>query len=170
LSKPFRFPLAFFLFIAALFSGCYSFTGASIPAYLHTIGIPNVEDNSGFGQSAIPQNLTNQLIQKFTSDGSFRVATPTSADARLEVSIPANGVIDEPVNVNANQIVTTKQVTLRAHAIYTDQKKQKQFWERDFTETAQYQIAGGLGAQQSALVQAEQNLSQDILIAVISNW
>src|SRR5487761_1580906 len=84
-----------------LFPGCYSFTGASIPPWIHTIGIPLVEDNSGFGNSAIRQDLTNQLIQKFTSDGSLQVANRSVSDAVVEVSIPVTGIMDEPVNVQA---------------------------------------------------------------------
>ncbi len=162
-------PLTSYLLLLT-FQGCYSFTGASIPPYLHTIGIPMVEDNSGFGQSAIRQNLTDQLTQKFTTDGSLRVASISQADAKVEASIPVSGIIDEPVSVKAGEIVTTKQITLKVHAIYTDLKKQKQFWERDFTETGQYVISGGLTAQQTALSQAEDKVTTDILIAVISNW
>ncbi len=164
----------YFLLFASYFLlievGCYSFTGASIPPYLHTIGIPLVEDNSGFGQSAIRQNLTDQLIQKFTNEGSLRVASVSSADAKVEASVPAAGIDDEPVSVAAGNIVTTKQISLKVHAIYTDLKKQKVFWERDFSETAQYAISGGLPAQQTALSQAEDKVTTDILIAVISNW
>ena len=160
------FALAFFLTLAS----CYSFTGASIPPWIHTIGIPLVEDNSGFGNSAVRQDLTNQLIQKFTTDGSLQVANRSVSDAVVEVSIPVTGIMDEPVNVQAGTIVTTKRITLHAHAIYRDQKKQKLFWERDFTETADYSIGNGLPAQQTALQQAEDKVSQDILIAVISNW
>ena len=165
----------FFLFILytsyfILSSGCYSFTGASIPPYLHTIGIPLVEDNSGFGQSAVRQDLTNQLISKFTNDGSFRVASISAADAKVEASVPAAGIDDEPVSVMAGNIVTNKQISLKVHAIYTDLKKQKVFWERDFSETATYAISGGLPAQQTALGQAEDKVTTDILIAVISNW
>lgn len=172
-NKKRTFVLLFFILHTSyfiLFSGCYSFTGASIPPYIHTIGIPMVEDNSGFGQSAIPQNITNELVQKFTTDGSLRVASVSQADAKVEASIPALGVDDEPVNVAAGNIVTTKQISLKVHAIYTDLKKQKVFWERDFSETAQYAISGGLSAQQTALSQAEDKVTTDILIAVISNW
>ena len=151
-------------------ASCYSFTGASLPAWIHTIGIPLVEDNSGFGQSSVRQDLTNQLIQKFTSEGSLRVANRSVSDALLEVSVPPGGIMDEAVAVQAGAITTTKQITLRTHAIYRDQKKQKLFWERDFTETATYPLTGGLSAQQTALQQAEDKVSQDILLAVISNW
>ncbi len=153
-----------------LFPGCYSFTGASIPPWIHTIGIPLVEDNSGFGQSAIRQDLTNKLIQSFTTDGSLRVANRSVSDAVVEVTIPVTGIIDEPVNVQAGEIVTTKRITLHVHAIYRDQKKSKLVWERDFTETADYPISNGLPAQLTAIGQAEDKISQDILIAVISNW
>jgi hypothetical protein len=169
-------PIPYFLLLTSYFLligievGCYSFTGASIPPYLHTIGIPLVEDNSGFGQSAVRQDLTNQLISKFTNDGSFRVASISAADAKVEASVPAAGIDDEPVSVAAGNIVTTKQISLKVHAIYTDLKKQKVFWERDFSETATYAISGGLPAQQTALGQAEDKVTTDILIAVISNW
>ena len=85
-NKKRTFVLLFFILHTSyfiLFSGCYSFTGASIPPYIHTIGIPMVEDNSGFGQSAIPQNITNELVQKFTTDGSLRVASVSQADAKV---------------------------------------------------------------------------------------
>jgi hypothetical protein len=164
-----------FLFIVhtsyfLLSTGCYSFTGASIPPHIHTIGIPLVEDNSGFGQSSVRQEITDQLTLKFTNEGSLRVANVSSADAKVEASVPAGGIDDQPVNTRAGDIVTTKQIALKVHAIYTDQKKQKQFWERDFSETAQYAISGGLTAQRTAIQQAEEKVAQDILIAVISNW
>ncbi len=164
---PFILHISYFML---LLGGCYSFTGASIPTWIHTIGIPLVEDNSGFGQSAVRQDLTNQLIQKFTSEGSLQVANRSVSNAVIEVSIPPAGITDEPVSVQVNAVVTTKRISMRAHGIYRDQKKQKLFWERDFSETADYPITGGLSAQQTAIAQAEDKLSQDILLAVISNW
>ena len=153
-----------------LFPGCYSFTGASIPPHIHTIGIPLAEDNSGYGQSGLRQNVTDLLIQQFTSEGSLRVANRPNSDALLESSIPAGGIIDEPVSVSGAAEVKTKKITLRVHAIYRDQKKQKDFWERDFTETQEYQIASGLTGLTKALHDAELQAAKDILIAVISNW
>ncbi len=153
-----------------LLVGCYSFTGSSIPPHIHTIGIPLVEDNSGFGQSVVRQDLTNLLILKFTSEGSLRVAGRANADALLETSILAGGITDEPVSVKAGEVVTTKRITLRIHAIYRDQKKQKDFWERDFTQTADYQVAQNLAGLKDALAKAEDKIGEDLLIAVISNW
>ena len=153
-----------------LLSGCYSFTGASIPSYLHTIGIPLVDDNSGFGQSDVRQNLTDDLVQKFTNEGSLRVANRSNSDAVLEVSIPSGGIMDEAVSVQAGNQVTTKRVTLRVHAIYRDQKKQKLFWENDFSQSSDYPISQNLTGLRTALHDAEDKLSETLLIASISNW
>jgi hypothetical protein len=159
------------LAMTVVLSGCYSFTGSSIPPHIHTIGIPMVEDNSGFGQSDIRQNLTDMLVQKFTTEGSLRVASRNNADALLEVSIPSgNGVIDQPVSVKTGEIVTAKKVTLTVHAVYRDQKKQKVFWERDFNKSGQYEIAQGQAGLKTALRNAEDQLAEDMLIAAISNW
>ena len=156
--------------LVILFAGCYSFTGASIPSHIHTIGIPLVQDNSGFGQSGVRQNLTDMLVQKFTSEGSLRVANRSNSDALLETSINSGGVSDDPVSVKVGEQVTVKRLTLRVHAIYRDQKKQKDFWERDFTQTADYPLSQSLAGQTKALHDAEDKVSGDILIAVISNW
>lgn len=159
-----------FILVLALLSGCYSFTGSSIPPHILTIGIPGVEDNSGFGQSEVRQNLSDLLVQKFTNEGSLRVANRANSDALLETSIPASGIIDEPVGVSTGEMVKDKRVTLRVHAIYRDQKKQKLFWERDFTQTANYQLSQSLAGQKKALHDAEDQVAEQIMIAVISNW
>src|SRR5882757_9580236 len=67
--------------------GCYSFTGASLPAGIKSIGIPLAADNSNFSQATLRQQLTDQLVQKFTRDGSLQVRDRSIADALLDVTI-----------------------------------------------------------------------------------
>jgi hypothetical protein len=156
--------------LAFVLSSCYSFTGSSIPPHIHSIGIPLVDDNSGFGQPDVRQKLTDLLIQKFTSDGSLRVADRSVADAVLELSIPPNGIYETDVSVRAGEIVTTKRVNIRVQATYRDQKKQKIFWTRDFSQSADYPLQQSLAGLRDALSRAEDKLGEDLLLAVISNW
>lgn len=158
------------LVLAFVMSSCYSFTGSSIPPHIHSIGIPLVDDNSGFGQPDVRQKLTDLLIQKFTSDGTLRVADRSVADAVLELSIPPNGIYESDVSVRAGEIVTTKRVNIRIQATYRDQKKQKVFWTRDFSQSADYPLQQSLGGLRDALSRAEDKLGEDLLLAVISNW
>src|SRR5437867_3210903 len=84
---PLFYILHFTFYILPIFSGCYSFTGASLPAGIKSIAIPLVTDNSNFAQADIRQQLTEGLVQTFTRDGSLQVRDRTASDALLDVTI-----------------------------------------------------------------------------------
>ena len=159
---------AFAFLLAIVFQSCYSFTGASIPPHIHTIGIPLAEDISGFGQSEVPQDLTRIITDKFTREGSLQVAGRTNADALLTITI--SHITDESVGVRTGETLTNKRVSIFIQATYFDQKKQKQFWQRDFQQSADYPIAQNLVGLKAAIASAEDKMSEEILLAVISNW
>lgn len=161
-------PLGMLLALLLLGAGCYSFTGASIPAHIHTIAIPLAEDVSAFGQAEVRQNFTQTLTTKFVREGSLQVASKSGADALLTITI--DRITDEATGVQAGETLTNKQVTIFVTAIYTDQKKQKQFWQRDFQQSAVYAISQNLDGLKQALSAAEDKLTDDLLLAVISNW
>lgn len=153
--------------LAAL-SGCYSFTGASIPSHIHTIGIPLTEDQSSFGQSNLRQHLTDLLVAKFTREGSLQVAPRNNADALLETIITT--VTSDIVGVRAGESPTSRRVTISVEATYRDLKKQKTFWQRQFQESSDYAIADNITGEKNAIDAAEDKLGEDLLLAVISNW
>jgi hypothetical protein len=149
-------------------SGCYSFTGASLPAGIKSIAIPLATDNSSFAQSDVRQQLTDQLVQKFTRDGSLQVRDRSIADALLDVTITS--ISDQPIGVRTGEELTNKRVTITVQATYRDQKKQKTFWDKSFQQTADYPISQNLEGLNTALKNAEDKLSNELLLAVISNW
>lgn len=150
------------------FIGCYSFSGASIPAHLKTIGIPLSTDNSGFGRSEIRQLLTDQLQQKFTREGSLQVRDRAVSDAVLEVTITR--VTDDPISVKAGDELTNKRVTIVVDAMYQDKKMQKVVWQRSFSQYADYPVAQSLEGFNAATKSALDKLTEDLLLGVISNW
>ncbi len=151
-----------------LFIGCYSFSGASIPAHLKTIGIPLSTDNSGFGRSEIRQLLTDQLQQKFTREGSLQVRDRAVSDAVLEVTITR--VTDDPISVKAGDELTNKRVTIVVDAMYQDKKMQKVVWQRSFSQYADYPVSQSLEGFNAATKSALDKLTEDLLLGVISNW
>lgn len=156
--------------LAALlqFAGCYSFTGASIPAHLKTIGIPLATDNSGFGRSEMRQEITTMLIEKFTREGSLQVRDRAVSDALLDVVITR--IADDPVAVKAGEELTRKRATIYVQAVYKDVKMQKIVWDRSFQQYADYDVSAGLEGLNTAIRNAEEKLAEDILLGVISNW
>ena len=159
---------SFYLVLLVLFTGCYSFTGASIPTHLKTIGIPLATDNSGFGRSELRQELTDFLVQKFTREGSLQVRDRSVSDALLDVTI--NRIADDPVAVKAGEELTRKRATIYVQVTYRDMKMQKLMWDRTFQQFADYDVSAGLEGLNTALRNAEEKLAEDILLAVISNW
>lgn len=114
------------------------------------------------------QQLTDQLVQKFTRDGSLQVRDRGVADALLEVTITS--ITDLPIGVGSSDQLTNKRVTISVEATYRDQKKQKTFWDKNFQQTADYPISQNLDGLNTALKNAEDKLSNDLLLGVISNW
>jgi hypothetical protein len=157
-----------YLFLLFLFAGCYSFTGASIPSHLKTVGIPLATDNSGFGRSEMRQEVTNFLVEKFTREGSLQVRDRSTSDAVLDVTI--NRIADDPVAVKAGEELTRKRATIHVGVTYRDMKQQKLIWDRSFQQFADYDVSAGLEGLNTAIRNAEEKLAEDILLAVISNW
>jgi len=157
-----------FAFLIFNYWGCYSFTGASLPAGIKSIAIPLASDNSNFAQANLRQQLSDQLVQKFTRDGSLQVRDRSIADALLDVTITS--ISDLPIGVRTGEELTNKRVTISVEATFRDQKKQKTFWDKSFQQTADYQISQGLDGQTVALKNAMEKLSNDLLLGVISNW
>ena len=158
-----------FISLVILLSGCYSFTGSSLPAGIKSIAIPLASDNSSFSQATIRQELTDKLVQKFTRDGSLSVRDRSVADALLDITITS--ISDLPSGVAAaGEQLTNKRVTITVEATYRDQKKQKTFWDKSFQQTADYPISQGLDGQTVAIKNAEDKLVNDLLLGVISNW
>jgi hypothetical protein len=149
-----------------LLSGCYSFTGGSIPPHLKTLAIPLVDDTSGFGPQ-LREPLTQQLIQNFRRDNSYTLVQDRS-DALLTVAI--TNVAEGTATVQQGEIERDKQVIVNINVLYEDRVKQKVLLQKSFTSTIIYDIATGLQGRDTAFQRAIQQLANDVLLSVVSGW
>ncbi len=153
-----------------LLSACrYSFTGSSVPPHLKTIAIPLFRDNSGVGQANLRDDFTNLLIQKFLDDNSLQV-TKTNADAVLKGTIIS--LNDIPNVVQAGQEVTSRRIKITVKVIYRDLVKKKIIFNREFSDFGDYSTEGSdiTDAREKAIREVIEKITDDILIAVVSNW
>jgi hypothetical protein len=148
------------------FSGCYSFTGASVPAHLKTVAIPLFEDVSGFGEPGLREKLTQKLIELFRNDNNLEIGERLTADSIVEGTI--SSVIDAPQVIGGNNIVTTRKVTITIHASFTDMKLRKKIWEKDFSSWGEY--IQGQQIRDVALTDAVNKTAEDILLETVSGW
>ena len=160
------------LLLAAALSGCtgcpYSFTGASVPPHLKTIAIPIVEDQSGFGDAALRDQFSQQLLQRFVNDATLQPSDRSNADSILEGVI--TGVKDVPVVVEGGDQVSKRRVTVSAHVTFRDLKLRKKVWEKDFTQWGDYQSGGGPTQRNGGITEALRKITEDILNETVAGW
>ena len=163
--------IVFFLVFIAL-SGCsgcpYSFTGSSVPKHLKTIAVPLFDDQSGFGEPGLREKFTNKLINRFVQDNSLEVADKSHADSMLEGTIVS--VRDEPLVVTKGESVSKRRVTIAVKATFQDLKLKRKVWDKDLSNTGDYDISGGPAQRQVGIDAAIEKLTEDILIETVSGW
>jgi hypothetical protein len=148
--------------------GCYSFTGASVPSHLKTIAIPLLDDQSGFGEPNLREDMTTALITAFTNDNTLRIADRSSADAVLEgVILP---IKDGPLVVTGGEQVTTNRITISVKMTFQDLKLRKKVWEKTFTNTGDYDPGGGFTAREEGIQEATRKITDDVLLDTVSGW
>jgi hypothetical protein len=149
-------------------SGCYSFTGGSVPDHLKTLQIAPVGDNSGYGNPAFKDKLSQQLFQKFKNDNSFSLLD-RNGNARLNVSI--NGITDQTTVINPGELESERKITVSCEVEYFDAVKKKQIWKKQFSNYGIYNVTSNAQLNRNTAVEtALERISDDILIAVVSGW
>jgi hypothetical protein len=158
------------IFSVAMAAGCaYSFTGASVPAHWETISIPLFDDESGFGQPSLREDVTNTLIQKFQQDNTLRLADRQSANVELRGAI-TSVIADQPIAVAQGAQASRLQLSIKTRVTLIDHVKNKEVWSKDFSATGDYSATEGQSGRESGLQQAIENITDDLLLETVSSW
>jgi hypothetical protein len=155
--------------VLAIFQGCYSFTGSSLPAHLKTIVIPVFDDRSGAGIAQLRGELTGGLVNKIEAQSALRF-TPsiTRADALLEGVITAFS--DTPSQLSSKtERAMTNRVTLVVQVMMVDQVKKTPIFAQSFVGFSDYHT-GDHVAQQEALRFCVSQITDEIFDRVVSGW
>ena len=154
-----------------LLSGCsYSFTGSSVPNHLKSISIPFCIDRSGSGEPNMADDFTTLLIDQFISDNSLAVTDKAKADALLDCTI--NSISDAPTVIEGGENVSARRLTINARVVYKDFVMKKTVFDRRFSNYGDYDnnSADIASAREGAIQTALERITEDILLAVVSDW
>ncbi len=77
---------------------------------------------------------------------------------------------DEPFVISGNEQVNSRRIIIQVKIKFIDQRTKKQLWEKSFSQYSDYSADGGLIAKQQAIQKAIENLTEDVLIATVSDW
>jgi len=150
--------------------GCsYSFTGSSVPSHLKTIAIPFCIDRSGSGEPTMADDFTTSLIDQFISDNSLAVTDKSKADALLDCTITS--ISDAPNIIKGGENVSTRRLTITARVVYKDFVLKKTVFDKKFSNYGDYENSGDIPSKRSDAIQtAIDRITEDILLAVVSDW
>jgi len=166
-------PLILSLYISIMvlnFGGCcvYSFTGASVPEHLKSIAIPIADDRSGGAEPGLREKLTEVLTQKFIDDNTLQVTDKSSANSVLECTIVS--LSDAPAIVTAGEQIATRRITVSVQVVNKDLVKRKTLFEKTFSNYGDYTSGGSIDSRRSAIEEAIEKITQDILLDTVSGW
>lgn len=150
-----------------VFSGCYSFTGGSVPPHLKTIAIATVADRSSFGQPIWREVATQLLIERFRNDNTLQLVD-RNGDAELRAALTT--IAEEPVTLRSGEVERERKVRVSVEVEYFDAVKQRTIFRRSFTSEQFFPIAQAATARDQAIRTALEQIAGDILLAVISDW
>lgn len=155
---------------ALLLGGCYSFRGGSAPAHLSTIVIPQADDASGAGRTDIRFDLTDQLQAAFRDDNSLRVTDDPDADSRLEVTVVTVRT-DIRRAVSADDRETARGVVVEARCTFYDNVRSRAIYDRKIVQgESSYDLSEGYEGEQTAIAEALEALTNNILLATVADW
>lgn len=168
--KSISFKIIIGLFFIALISGCsYSFTGSSVPPHLKTIAIPIVQDKSGSGEPSLSNDFTQYLTQEFINDNNLYVVNTTEANAILFVTVTSLADRAEVVSGD-DEKASQRRITINAKAIYKDLVMKKTIFDKKFSNYATFETDNYTENRQEAIQIAIENVSLDLLLAVVADW
>ncbi len=152
-----------------LFASCmYSFKGGSVPAHLKTVAIPLAQDQSGYGDPALRDELTQQLVDRFTNDNTLQVTDGKTADSIVRSVV--TDVKDAPSVVQGGEQVAARRITVTVHVTFEDLKLRKKVWEKDFSNWGDYPSGGGPTQRNDGVKEAIRKLTEDVLNETVAGW
>jgi hypothetical protein len=170
-----RYLLAGLLALAFATSGCgYALAGRGsfLPAYIRTVGIPQLENQTTFFQ--VEQILTDRIRTEFIGRGKYAVVPQaTGADAVLTGAI--TGISVQPVALTEAQFASRYRFTMTMRVRFTDTRTNEVLWFNDslsFSQEYDLSSASNVALQGASFLDQERNsyerISTDIARSVVT--
>lgn len=148
--------------------GGYSFTGTSIAPDVETVNIDYINNMAMIVYPPLSNMLTEALKDKFTR--STRL-TLVSYDGDLQFEGEITNYDVTSMGVTANEIAATNRLNITVKIRFTNNKDDKQSYDRSFSQYADFDSAQSLDAVQAQLVdQIVEKLIEDIFNNAVANW
>jgi len=157
-----------FLFIAVLWSSCYTFNGASIAPEIKSITIKYFPNHAPLVQPTLSQSFTDALKDKFISQTKLSMVT-VNGDLLLQGDI--SGYSTMPIAIQGNETAALNRLTITVNVKFVNRFNEKQNFETSFSRYQDYPSSQSLSSVEETLIkQINDALVEDIFNRAVVNW
>ncbi len=161
-----------FSFLIYLFTltGCkvYSFSGANIPADIHSFSVELLQNRSGNGPASLPQVFTDKLKYKFQTEGNLRQVV---RDGDLQFSGAVTGYAFTTDAPTAGASSALNKLTITVQITFVNSKDEKDKWTETFSRYAQYSASETLSTVEDGLINTISiQIADDIFQKALVKW
>lgn len=156
-----------YVFFAVILTGCgyYSFKGA-LPSNITKIAIPLFEDRTSYPDAR--ETLTNDVVNTFIEDGTLQIVQEGDADLILYGSI--NSIRQQEANVEAGEITTNYKMIVSVKIKVEDIPNSKTLVEKTISQYGLMSATGGLDERNTAISEALELITDEILNVTLGGW
>jgi len=157
--------------VCALTAGCgYSLRG-TLPAHLHTVGVPIFVNQTV--EPSIDGVVTRAVVEAFSTNGRLRVVPPEDADAILTGSVNSYSVF--PIAYDQSSTIVIYRVTITVNLLFRDVRANAVLWQQTgLTEQSDFRVIGTvsqtIAEEQAALQQAAVELGRNIVALAVNRF
>lgn len=154
-----------------LFSSCktYSFTGASVSPDLKTIYIDNFINTSQNGNTAITQNLTDKLKNRFVAQTPLKISE-LDPDIEIKGQLTQYALSSQAPPGGA-ALASISRLTFTVSVEFINNKNEAENWQQNFSRFAEFPSDQNLLSVENELIESINiQLVDDIFNRAFANW
>ncbi len=153
--------------MAALLSGCYSFTASTLPSHIKTVNIHEVDDKTL--DPVLANNIHTAVVDMFKRNaGGVRLV---NGDANADFEITLLSYSNKPENYNSNSDVETYRVTIRVEVKFYDNVKERIIYEsKSLSADGVYDVQANETEDRHGQTRAVEKLQDLIVSNALAKW
>ena len=159
-----------FALCSLFFDSCkvYSFTGANIPADVHTVSVEMFQNRASNGPASLSQSFTDKLKFKMQTEANLRQVA-SEGDLQFSGSISGYTFTSDAPVANATSGLNKLTITVQVRFVNAHDEKDK--WDQTFSRYAQYSASDDISSVEDRLIgEINTQLVDDIFQKALVKW
>lgn len=156
------------VFIALIFTGCYSFKGISIAPEVSTYSVSNFEVQALNAPANIDQVFTEDLRNKIRNESRLSLNT-ANGDVQFSGAVTEYRI--SPIAARPGEVAERNRLEISVSVTYTSLINEEDNWTQKFNRFEEYGNNEDLSSIQDNLIQLiNDQLVEDIFNKAFNNW